>query len=129
MPSTLRAAILCTFIGLAACESKPPVTATPSPTPVQAGALTLPEDAPASSHFAAVRIGTPGAPEVIGSYTRGCISGASQLPLDGEHWQVVHPSRNRAWGHPNLIAFVSALGDRVGQIGLQNGKLAFHAKS
>lgn len=119
MPSTLRAAILCTFIGLAACESKPPVMATPSPTPVQPGALTLPEDAPASSHFAAVRIGTPGAPEVIGSYTRGCISGASQLPLDGEHWQVVHPSRNRTWGHPDLIAFVNALGDRVAADGFR----------
>lgn len=126
MTLTARAAILCIVLGLGACESKAPVATTPPPAP-STGQLTLPESAPAAQHFAAVRTGSTGSAEVIGSYTRGCIAGASQLPLDGTHWQVVHPSRNRAWGHPDLIAFVRALGDRVaadGYGGLLVGDLA-----
>jgi len=25
------------------------------------------------------------------------------LPADGPNWQIMRPSRNRAWGHPVLI--------------------------
>jgi penicillin-insensitive murein endopeptidase len=48
-----------------------------------------------------------GPPQAIGSYERGCLSGAIALPADGPNWQVMRPSRNRAWGHPVLIAFSS----------------------
>ncbi|NOT40829.1 MAG: penicillin-insensitive murein endopeptidase [Alphaproteobacteria bacterium] len=127
MPSPVRAAILCIALGLAACESKPTVAMAPSQPQPQATASTLSEDAPASRHFAAVRTGTTGGAEVIGSYTRGCLGGASQLPVDGTYWQVMNPSRNRAWGHPHLIAFVETLGERVaadGHRGLLVGDLA-----
>ena len=40
----------------------------------------------------------------IGSYTKGCIAGAVQMPLDGATWQVMRLSRNRYWGHPETIA-------------------------
>jgi len=36
----------------------------------------------------------PGPPRVIGSYTAGCIAGAVTLPLLGDGYQVMRPSRN-----------------------------------
>src|SRR5215813_12929871 len=41
-----------------------------------------------------------GPPEAIGAYERGCLKGAVALPADGPNWQVMRPSRNRAWGQP-----------------------------
>jgi penicillin-insensitive murein DD-endopeptidase len=126
MPPAVRAVILCIGLGLAACESKQPVATTPPAAATQAP-LALPEDAPASRHFGAVRAGTAGTAAVFGSYTRGCLAGAAQLSLDGTHWQVLNPSRNRAWGHPELVAFVKSLAERVaadGHRGLLIGDLA-----
>jgi penicillin-insensitive murein DD-endopeptidase len=69
-----------------------------------------------------------GSPNSIGSYTKGCIAGAVQLPADGPNWQVMRPSRNRAWGHPQLIAFIERLATAMPQIngwpGLLIGDLA-----
>jgi penicillin-insensitive murein endopeptidase len=45
----------------------------------------------------------------IGSYTKGCIAGAKQMPLDGDTWQVMRLSRNRYWGHPDLVALLKRL--------------------
>jgi penicillin-insensitive murein DD-endopeptidase len=42
----------------------------------------------------------------IGSYSRGCLAGAVPLPIDGPAWQEMRLSRNRNWGHPQLIALV-----------------------
>jgi len=52
---------------------------------------------------------TAGPPRSIGSYAKGCIAGAVALPADGPNWQVMRPSRNRAWGHPVLIAAIERL--------------------
>jgi penicillin-insensitive murein DD-endopeptidase len=38
----------------------------------------------------------------IGSYARGCLAGATALPVDGPSWQVMRLARNRNWGHPIL---------------------------
>jgi penicillin-insensitive murein endopeptidase len=46
---------------------------------------------------------------VIGSYSKGCIAGAEQMPITGDTWQVMRLSRNRNWGHPNLIALLKRL--------------------
>jgi penicillin-insensitive murein endopeptidase len=46
---------------------------------------------------------------VIGFYAHGCIAGAEALPLNGETWQVMRLSRNRNWGHPDLIALLERL--------------------
>ena len=51
-----------------------------------------------------------GPPQVIGSYAAGCIAGATALPLVGDGYQVMRPSRNRYYGHPALVAFVERLG-------------------
>ena len=44
---------------------------------------------------------------VVGFYARGCIAGAEALPINGESWQVMRLSRNRNWGHPDLVALVA----------------------
>jgi penicillin-insensitive murein DD-endopeptidase len=49
----------------------------------------------------------------IGSFARGCLAGAKALPVDGETWQVMRLSRNRMWGHPDLIALVERIAKRA----------------
>src|SRR6187200_3652519 len=50
---------------------------------------------------------------VVGFYAKGCIAGAEALPINGETWQVMRLSRNRYWGHPNLVALVKRLAARA----------------
>jgi penicillin-insensitive murein endopeptidase len=54
-----------------------------------------------------------GPPQVIGSYTAGCIAGAVALPLLGDGYQVMRPSRNRYYGHLLLIIFIERLGQQA----------------
>jgi penicillin-insensitive murein endopeptidase len=49
----------------------------------------------------------------IGFYSRGCLAGATALPVDGETWQVMRLSRNRNWGNEALIAFLEGFAARV----------------
>jgi penicillin-insensitive murein endopeptidase len=46
---------------------------------------------------------------VIGSYVKGCLAGAAQMPVNGDTWQVMRLSRNRSWGYPDLIALLKRL--------------------
>ena len=50
-----------------------------------------------------------GPSEAIGSYARGCQSGAEQLAETGSTWQAMRLSRNRNWGQPELVDFVQDL--------------------
>ncbi|PRX37081.1 penicillin-insensitive murein endopeptidase [Meinhardsimonia xiamenensis] len=52
---------------------------------------------------------SPEPPAAIGSYARGCLAGAERLPETGPTWAAMRLSRNRNWGHPELIAFVRRL--------------------
>ena len=52
----------------------------------------------------------------IGFYTRGCLAGAVALPINGKTWQVMRLSRNRNWGHPELVAFLERLADKVPKV-------------
>ena len=45
----------------------------------------------------------------IGFYAKGCLAGAKPLAIDGNAWQAMRLSRNRNWGHPQLIALVQRL--------------------
>ena len=60
----------------------------------------------------------PGLPQSIGDYSAGCIQGAQSLALDGEGYQVMHPSRRRYFGHPYLVRFIQDLGRAVHTKGL-----------
>jgi penicillin-insensitive murein DD-endopeptidase len=53
----------------------------------------------------------------IGFYAHGCLAGAVALPVNGRTWQVMRLSRNRMWGHPNLIAFLERLADKAPKVG------------
>ena len=67
----------------------------------------------AGSPWGQVRDTHPGPPEVIGGYAAGCLAGGATLPLVGEGYQVMRPSRNRYYGHPRLVGFVKGLGREV----------------
>ncbi|WP_373504852.1 penicillin-insensitive murein endopeptidase [Aestuariivirga sp.] len=64
----------------------------------------------------------------IGSYAKGCMAGGAALPVDGPAWQVMRLSRNRNWGHPDLVALVEDLAkeakEKDGWNGLLVGDLA-----
>ena len=59
--------------------------------------------------FGAAKNAAPLAARAIGYYSRGCLSGARQLPIDGPAWQAMRLSRHRNWGHPDLIRLVERL--------------------
>src|SRR6478752_7781141 len=50
---------------------------------------------------------------VVGFYAKGCIAGAEGLPINGGDWQVMRLSRNRYWGHPDLVALLRRLADKA----------------
>ncbi|MBF9233819.1 penicillin-insensitive murein endopeptidase [Microvirga alba] len=52
----------------------------------------------------------------IGGYAKGCVAGATAIPVDGDTWQVMRLSRNRNWGHPQLIELLKKLSARVPQV-------------
>ena len=60
----------------------------------------------------------PGPAQTIGRHTNGCVLGAEALPLAGPGYRVVHPSQNRFWGHPDLIATIRGLGESMAAQGL-----------
>jgi penicillin-insensitive murein endopeptidase len=67
------------------------------------------------------------ATRAIGFYAKGCLAGARALPVNGKTWQVMRLSRNRMWGHPELIALIERLAHkapRVGWRGLLVGDLS-----
>ena len=88
----------------------------------------LAADPPARELFGAAVAPAPATDAaVIGSYARGCLAGGNALPIDGPAWQAMRLSRNRNWGHPQLVAFVErlAIGARAdGWPGLLVGDMA-----
>jgi penicillin-insensitive murein endopeptidase len=96
--------------------------------PIEARAGTGRAPPSANALFGAVGQPTAG-PEsrILGSYARGCLEGAEQLPVEGPGWQVVRLSRNRSWGHPELIDFIerlAAAGRRAGEPSLVIGDMS-----
>ena len=60
-----------------------------------------------------------GMTEVIGGAANGCIGGADALPETGPGYVSIRRYRNRYYGHPDLIRFVSDLGRAQQQRGGQ----------
>ncbi|MCB1311688.1 MAG: penicillin-insensitive murein endopeptidase [Sedimentitalea sp.] len=48
-------------------------------------------------------------PAPFGSYSKGCVAGAVQLPETGPTWQAMRLSRNRNWGYPETLSFIQDL--------------------
>jgi penicillin-insensitive murein endopeptidase len=59
----------------------------------------------------------------IGFYAKGCIAGAKALPINGETWQVMRLSRNRMYGHADLIALLERLANKVPRVSTWAGLL------
>lgn len=55
--------------------------------------------------------------QAIGFYNKGCLAGGVAIPVDGPNWQAMRLSRNRRWGHPDLIATIEDLSIRGKQDG------------
>jgi penicillin-insensitive murein DD-endopeptidase len=82
----------------------------------------LPEWA-AKRQFGTQTSGAPMAARAIGSYARGCLAGGTALAVDGQSWQVMRLSRNRMWGHPDLISFLESFARQVPREAGWNGIL------
>ena len=78
---------------------------------------------PAKQLFGAATTPAPLASRSIGFYAKGCLSGAKPLPIDGPAWQAMRLSRNRNWGHPELIAVIERLASEARQFDGWSGLL------
>ena len=66
-------------------------------------------------------------PAAHGFYTKGCLAGGIAIPVDGPNWQAMRLSRNRRWGHPDLIRIIEELSykaKRDGWNGLMVGDIS-----
>jgi len=116
MPTLLGLALSgCCWYGAAHAQGGP--TGFPPPTPPTASAHPAPSAAPATPKpaadvvpaktlFGAVKQPAPIPPSAVGGYAGGCLAGARALPIDGKAWQAMRLSRNRNWGHPELVRWV-----------------------
>ncbi len=85
------------------------------------------DSTPAKELFGAIKLPAVSAPAAAGFYSKGCVTGAIAVPVDGPAWQVMRLSRNRRWGHPDLIKIVEKLaldGQKVGWNGLLVGDIS-----
>lgn len=66
------------------------------------------------------KIKTPvqGKAQSIGGYSNGCIIGAQPLALKGEGYQVIRSARNRYYGHPQLLDYLTNLGKKTKAAGV-----------
>ena len=76
-------------------------------------------DAPSTpaKNFRAQIDAVSGPPRAIGGDFDGCLAGAVSLPITGQTLQVMRPSRNRNWGHPELIRFIERLAANANKAG------------
>lgn len=89
----------------------PAISETPAANPI---AVPIPEASPrppvpAKNLFGAEDRAANLAPRAIGFYSKGCLAGGKALPVDGPTWQTMRLSRNRNWGHPQLLSLIERL--------------------
>jgi penicillin-insensitive murein endopeptidase len=107
--------LLLLIAGCAVAAAQDVGTLNPKPLPP----LENPNDpkTPAKDLFARKTTPAPLKARTIGYYTAGCVAGAVALPVTGKTWQVMRLSRNRNWGHPNLINFIERFASKTPSIG------------
>ncbi len=79
--------------------------------------LTAAAQQPAHALFGKHRFPSSSNPGSFGSYARGCLAGGLELRETSDGWQAMRLSRNRNWGHPEMIAFIERLSVRAREIG------------
>ena len=92
-------------------ETPPPAAATTVPVPASVTRSTsnLNMNAVAKTLFGAEAAGSVQTAAPFGGYAKGCLAGGAQLPETGPTWQAMRLSRNRNWGHPELVDYVQDL--------------------
>jgi len=88
---------------------KKPIRKQARKAPSKTAKAAKPKPTPAKELFGAAKTPAPLAARSIGFYAKGCLAGAAALPIDGPAWQAMRLSRNRNWGHPDLVALVEKL--------------------
>jgi penicillin-insensitive murein DD-endopeptidase len=61
------------------------------------------------AEWAKIREPLSGPAAAVGFYAAGCLQGAEALPLDGDGYSVMRPSRHRFYGHPSLVSYLTNL--------------------
>jgi penicillin-insensitive murein DD-endopeptidase len=72
-------------------------------------------DVKANKLFGAKAKASRQSPAAIGTYAKGCLAGGAVLPESGPTWQAMRLSRNRNWGHPEMITFLKELSAKAAQ--------------
>src|SRR3954452_19538386 len=105
MKLPLILALLLGFVSAAPAQDKGSVDPQPLPP------LANPNDASLGAKELFGRKALPAAmpAQAIGFYAKGRIAGAEAPPINGDTWQVMRLSRNRYWGHPDLVKVVERL--------------------
>lgn len=70
---------------------------------------TVRAEQPAKEIFGAAKLPAVLPARPIGFYSKGCLAGGVAIATDGPNWQAMRLSRNRRWGHPDLVALVERL--------------------
>jgi penicillin-insensitive murein endopeptidase len=111
-PLALAAVLLAALGGPATAQTIGTVNSRPLPP------LANPNDPnlPAKELFGRATTAAPMAARAFGFYSRGCFAGGVALPVNGETWQVMRLSRNRMWGHPDMIGFLERFARAVPRV-------------
>ncbi len=105
--SLLTVAALCAI--LVGCVETAPAPEKAEPLPTIGTSGHKDSQKPAKQIFGAEKVASAAAPAPFGSYSKGCVAGAAQLPESGPTWQAMRLSRNRNWAHPATVDFVQDL--------------------
>jgi penicillin-insensitive murein DD-endopeptidase len=60
-------------------------------------------------------------PMPVGSYAKGCAAGSAELPETGPTWQAMRLSRERNFGHPQMIQYLIDLSGQAAALGWGKG--------
>ena len=71
--------------------------------------LVTKEISPEFAKWASFKTPSNGEAKVYGTYQKGCLAGAKTLPLEGDGYFVVRRTRERYYGHPIMLNYISSL--------------------
>ena len=103
--TAIALSLACAGAGLAQTKPAAPAKTVSAPLPPEKPKIAE-QKLPAKVLFSEKKLPSLGHAMAIGYYPRGCLQGGVELPVDGPNWQVMRLSRNRNWGHPELVKFL-----------------------
>ncbi len=101
--ASLTLALMCSAAAKPAISANVPL---PPSNPLKTTEEKKLQNSNASALFSERKLPTLGKAMAIGYYPSGCLQGGVELPATGPNWQVMRVSRNRNWGHPELVNFL-----------------------